>query len=72
VAGTSRRALAILVPSLVVVVASHTAFVVFPAHWGGPNIGGGLVLLAAYLGSAVGLVRLASSRRHRRHPPRQP
>ncbi len=65
-----RGVLQILIPSLVVVVASHIAFEVFPAHWGGPNIGGGLVLLVAYIGVATGLVRLGKVRLHRQQASR--
>ena len=66
-----RGALWILVPSLVVVAVSHVASWAFPQTWGGPNIGGGLILLVAYVGVAVGLVRLGIAWRHR-HPDRAP
>jgi F0F1-type ATP synthase assembly protein I len=61
----ARRALWILAPSMVVVAAYHLAVAVFPSHWGGPNIGGGLILLLAYIGVAAGLVDLAIAWRQR-------
>lgn len=60
-----RRALWVLVPSLVVVAAHHLAVALFPTQWGGPNIGGGAILLLAYIGVAVGSVRGVTAWRRR-------
>lgn len=60
-----RSALRILIPSIVLAAAYHVAGALFPSHWGGPNIGGGLVLLLAYVGVAAGLVGLMIAWRQR-------
>ena len=47
-----------LASGLVAVSGYHIAVGLFPARWGGPNIGGGLILLFGYLGVFMGLLRL--------------
>ncbi len=54
VSNSMRRALWLLVPGLTVVAASHLAVELLPARWGGPNIGGGLILLLAYAAIVAG------------------
>ncbi len=55
-----RRALWVLLPSLVLVAAAHVTAELFPQHWGSPaNIGGGLLLVLAYLGVVAGTLRFA-------------
>jgi hypothetical protein len=62
---STRRALWLLVPGLTVVVASHLAVELFPTRWGGPNIGGGLILLLGYLAVVAGLIGLTIAYRDR-------
>lgn len=54
-----RLALLVLIPSAVIALANAWAFRAFPQQWGGPNIGGGLLQLLAYVGVVAGLVLLA-------------
>lgn len=60
------RALWILIPSLVTLIVCYTAAELFPERWGGPNIGGGFIVLMAYIGVAAGLVHLTIAWRQRR------
>ncbi len=55
----------VLVGSLAVVVLLYLLMWLFPNTWGGPNIGAGVLLLAGYIGMAIGLVLLLNSRRAR-------
>lgn len=62
----TRRALWLLIPGLAVVAASHLAVELFPARWGGPNIGAGFVLLLGYLAVTGGVIGLVVAYRQRR------
>lgn len=62
----TRRALWLLILGLAVVSASHVAVELFPARWGGPNIGAGFVLILGYLAviaGVIGLLRVVRDRR---------
>ncbi len=51
----------LIAAGLVVVAASHLAVELFPTQWGGPNIGGGLIVLLGYGTFVAGLGKLATA-----------
>jgi hypothetical protein len=55
----SRPGLAVFTIGAVVIVLDYVARAMFPDQWGGPNIGGGLILLAAEAVTVVGAVIIA-------------
>lgn len=54
----ARTAMWLIAAGLVVVTASHLAVELFPTQWGGPNIGGGLIVLLGYGTFVAGLIKL--------------
>ena len=53
----------LIAAGLVVVSASHLAVELFPTQWGGPNIGGGLIVLLGYGTVFAGLSKLVIASR---------
>lgn len=65
-------AIGLLVASALVAAGNAWAMRAFSQQWGGPNIGGGVIQLAAYTGIVVGavLVVMVIVRRRRERPTR--
>jgi hypothetical protein len=62
-------AVGLFVPCAVVAAGNAWAMRAFSEQWGGPNIGGGLIQLAAYAGMIVGAIFFVLAMARRRERP---
>ncbi len=49
---------ALFIVCVLIIIADHVATILYPTQWGGPNIGGGFIVLLALIGAASGIVLL--------------
>ena len=59
-----RTGATLVIGSALVILTNAAAARLYPAQWGGPNIGAGGINLLAVLGAVVGAVLVVRGRRH--------